>query len=59
MRTSGLSLKFRTQSPVGASRLAMLKILAIPLVLLRFSPCDPIAPSGFVLSELQLEATRR
>ena len=45
------------QSPVGASRLAALKILAIPQVLLRFSPCHPGAPSGFVLSGLRFHAT--
>ncbi len=54
---SGLEPKFRKQSPVGASRLAALKILAIPQVLLWFSFCHPGAPSGLVLSELRFHAT--
>ena len=45
------------QSPFGASRISALEILAIPLVLLRFPPWHPGAPSGFVLPELGLHAT--
>ena len=55
--TSGLEMKFGMQSPVAASRLAALEILAIPLVLLRFPPFQTGATPGFVLPELHLQST--
>ncbi len=51
-------MKFGKQSPVGASRLATLKILAIPRVLLWFSPSHPGAPPGLMLSERDFQSTR-
>jgi len=47
----------REQSPVGASRVAALDILAMPLVLLRCPPSHPGASAGFVLSERRFHAT--
>ena len=54
---SGLKTKFGVQSPVGASQLTSLEILAIPLVLLWFPPCDLGTPPGFVLPQLHSQST--
>ena len=47
--TSGPLMRSVVQSLAGTSRLAALEILAIPLVLLRFPPCQSGAPASFVL----------